>query len=151
MRVFFSKKCDIGIKAVLFLSIQEKNQKISADTISNELNEPREFISKTLQELTKSKIVASRKGKDGGFYLNKEASEIRLIDIIAAIDGLDVFKECVLGFSGCNIETPCPVHDTWGPIRERAYKLFSTQTLEDLKEKTEVKIYSIKNNLRNKK
>ena len=140
MTVFFSKKCELGMQAVLFLSTQEKNKKFSAGEISKELKVPREFVSKVLQHLTESKIVGSQKGKFGGFYLAKNPSKIKLIDIVEAIDGLDVFNDCVLGFPGCSIKEPCPVHEKWGKLRDEAYRMLSQESLSELKEKTLNKI-----------
>ncbi len=142
MTVFFSKSCELGLQAVLFLSAKE-NRIYRAEEVSKELKVPKEFVSKVMQMLTNSEIVGSKKGKSGGFYLAKSPDQIKLIDIIEAIDGLDVFKSCVLGFPGCSSETPCPVHNHWGKLREEALQMFSQETLENLKEKTASKIASL--------
>ncbi len=144
MTVFFSKKCEIGLQAVLFLSTYPKDTLFSADQISMEINVPKEFVSKILQALTKSQIIGSKKGKEGGFYLAQDSASIRLIDIITAIDGLDVFKQCILGFPGCSVDEPCPVHEEWGKLRNEAYTMLSKETLADLREKTTLKITSLK-------
>jgi Rrf2 family protein len=136
MTVIFSKKCELALQAVLFLSAHEEGKLFNAGEVSGELKQPKEFISKVLQILTESGIVGSKKGKSGGFFLAKHPSKIRLIDIVEAIDGLDVFYNCVLGFPGCSIKEPCPVHETWGSLRDNAYKMLSEETLEDLKGKT---------------
>lgn len=139
MTVIFSKACELGLQAVLFLSTKG-DMVFNATEVSTELKVPKEFVSKVLQILTASGIVGSRKGKKGGFYLAKKPVEIKLIDIVEAIDGLDLFKTCVLGFPGCSHETPCPVHDKWGKLREDAYRMLSEETLEDLMEKTKNKL-----------
>lgn len=143
MTVFFSKACELGLQAVLFLSIKKEKIIFNAEEVSKELKVPKEFVSKVLQILTNSGIVGSKKGKNGGFYLAKSPNQIKLIDIVEAIDGLDVFKSCVLGFPGCSIEKPCPVHNKWGVLRDEAYKMLSDETLEQLKEKTIHKITSL--------
>lgn len=143
MTVFFSKACELGLQAVLFLSIKKEKIIFNAEEVSKELKVPKEFVSKVLQILTNSGIVGSKKGKKGGFYLAKSPNQIKLIDIVEAIDGLDVFKSCVLGFPGCSIEKPCPVHNKWGVLRDEAYKMLSDETLEQLKEKTVQKITSL--------
>jgi Rrf2 family transcriptional regulator, iron-sulfur cluster assembly transcription factor len=142
MTVFFSKACELGLQAVLFLSTKEKKI-YNAEEVSKELKVPKEFVSKVLQILTSSGIVGSKKGKNGGFFLAKEPGVIKLIDIVEAIDGLDVFNSCVLGFPGCSHETPCPVHHQWGKLREEAYKMLSEETLENLRVKTASKIASL--------
>lgn len=143
MTVIFSKKCELGLQAVLFLSTQDNSKKFSAHSISEKMNVPREFVSKVLQLLVNNGIVGSQRGKEGGFFLKKDPSKIRLIDIVIAIDGLEIFHKCVLGFKGCSLEEPCPVHDKWGKLREETYKMLSEETLAELRDKTKKKIESI--------
>ena len=143
MTVIFSKKCEYGMQAVLFLAAQEPGIIVSAETISQVLKIPKEFISKILQSLRESKIIYSAKGKSGGFCLAKPPSEIKLIDVVEAIDGLEMFNSCVLGFPECSPDTPCPVHDSWGALRTQAYEMLSNETLDKLKEKTLSKIQTL--------
>lgn len=143
MTVIFSKKCEYGMQAVLYLAAQEKGTLVSAEDISKVLKIPREFISKILQSLRESGLISSSKGKSGGFSLAKPASRIKLIDIVAAIDGLDIFDSCVLGFPECSPTHPCPVHETWGTLRTQAYDMLTSETIDKLKEKTLHKISSL--------
>lgn len=143
MTVIFSKKCELALQAVLFLSIKKDQLIFNAKDISDELKVPKEFVSKMLQTLTESGIIGSKKGKNGGFYLARRPSNIKLIEIVKAIDGDSVFKSCVLGFPKCSSEHPCPVHDKWGKIRDEAYKMLSEESLEQLKEKTLRKIQTL--------
>ncbi|HET55399.1 MAG TPA: Rrf2 family transcriptional regulator [Ignavibacteria bacterium] len=143
MTVIFSKTCELGLQAVLFLSIKKEKRIFTATEVSQELKVPKEYISKVMQILTESGIIGSKKGKNGGFYLAKSPSSIKLIDIVEVIDGLEIFNNCVLGFPGCSNEKPCPVHEKWGKLRDDAYKMLSTETLEQLKEKTLHKLVSL--------
>lgn len=143
MTVIFSKKCELALQAVLFLSVKKQNVIVSAIEVSKELKVPKEFVSKVLQILTDSGIVGSKKGKNGGFYLAKRPANVKLIDIVEAIDGLEIFNTCVLGFPGCSVSEPCPVHDKWGKLREDAYKMLSEETLEQIKGKTLNKILNL--------
>ncbi|KUG25416.1 rrf2 family transcriptional regulator [hydrocarbon metagenome] len=143
MTVIFSKTCELGLQAVLFLSIKKEKRIFTAGEVSKELKVPKEYVSKVMQILTESGIIGSKKGKNGGFYLAKSPSSIKLIDIVEAIDGLEIFNNCVLGFPGCSNEKPCPVHEKWGKLRDDAYKMLSNETLEQLKEKTLHKLVNL--------
>ncbi len=143
MTVIFSKTCELGLQAVLFLSIKKEKRIFTAGEVSKELKVPKEYVSKVMQILTESGIIGSKKGKNGGFYLAKSPSSIKLIDIVEAIDGLEIFNNCVLGFPGCSNENPCPVHEKWGKLRDDAYKMLSNETLEQLKEKTLHKLVNL--------
>jgi len=140
MTVFFSKKCEYGLQAILYMAAQGNGCICPAEKISKKLNIPKEFISKILQSMTDSGIIESKKGKSGGFKLAKHPSKIKLIDIVDAIDGLDSFNSCVLGFPNCSPEKPCPVHEQWGELRVKAYEMLSSETIDKFKEKTLNKI-----------
>lgn len=143
MTVIFSKKCEVGLQAVLFLSTRRNGELFNAGEVAKHVKQPKEFVSKMLQILTFSGIVGSKKGKNGGFYLAKNPNDIKIIDIVKAIDGLDVFNNCVLGFPGCSNDNPCPVHNKWGKLRDEAYQMLSTETLAQLKNKSLSKILSL--------
>ncbi len=143
MTVIFSKKCEYGMQAVLYLAAHQSGGVIASDEIAKSLGIPKEFVSKILQSLTESGIVESRKGKNGGFALAKTPEKIRLIDVVAAIDGLDIFNSCVLGFPNCTPDHPCPVHHNWGELRTQAYNMLTEETLDKFKEKTLNKVSSL--------
>ena len=143
MTVIFSKKCEYGLQAVLFLAAHENSDVTPSDEIAKKLNIPKEFVSKILQNLTESGIINSKKGKNGGFALAKHPSKIRLIDIVAAIDGLGIFNNCVLGFPQCSPDHPCPVHNKWGVLRTNAYNMLTDETIDKFKVQTLNKINSI--------
>ena len=143
MTVIFSKKCEYGLQAVLYLATQPKGEVLSSEEIASKLNIPKEFISKILQSLTESGIIDSKKGKAGGFFLAKDPSKIRLIDIVAAIDGLSMFDSCVLGFPNCSPDNPCPLHSKWGELRTRAYDMLTEETIDNFKESTLRKVSSL--------
>ncbi|HVO73262.1 MAG TPA: Rrf2 family transcriptional regulator [Ignavibacteriaceae bacterium] len=143
MTVIFSKKCEYGLQAVLYLAAHMDKNVVSAEEIAKKLNIPKEFVSKILQNLTESGIVYSKKGKSGGFALAKDPQKIKLIDIVAAIDGLGIFKSCVLGFPNCNPDNPCPLHGKWGELRSKAYDMLTEENLDAFKEKTLKKVMNI--------
>lgn len=143
MTVIFSKKCELAIQAVLFLSIKKNKSIFSSYEVSKELKVPKEFVSKMLQTLTESGIIGSKKGKNGGFYLARNPKDIKIIEIVEIIDGLEVFSTCILGFHNCSDEHPCPVHERWGEIRDEIYRMLSEESLEQLREKTDKKIKSL--------
>lgn len=143
MTVLFSKKCEIGLQAVLYLSTEQEGDLFNATQVSERVKQPKEFVSKVLQILTASGIVGSKKGKNGGFFLAKSAENIRLFEIVDAIDGMEVFEKCVLGFPECGDQHPCPVHNTWGKIRDEAHNMLMNETLKDFKSKTLDKLITL--------
>lgn len=135
MNSFFSKKCEYGLQAVLYLAATDEDYICSSEEISNKLLIPREFTSKILQSLTESKLIESRKGKAGGFKLAKKANELKLIDVVIAIDGDEIFNNCVMGFTNCTKDKKCMLHDEWQGILNNAMNMLSRDTLDSFKNK----------------
>ena len=75
-------------------------------------------------------LLISHRSAKGGIALSRAASKITLLDIVARIDGTDVFEQCILGLPGCGKEHPCALHEGWAIERKRLYDLFSTSTLD---------------------
>lgn len=132
MASFFSKKCEYGLQAVLYLASKTNDVLCSAEEISTELKIPKEFTSKILQDLTEKGIIHSRKGREGGFKLAVEAEKIKLIDIVEAVDGLQIFTGCVLGYQSCSKGQKCIIHNEWIEIISKAYDLFNNRTVSQL-------------------
>ncbi len=143
MSIIFSKGCEYGLQAVLYISTLERDRRILIKEVAEKLQIPVHFLAKILQQLSQKGILKSYKGSKGGFVLGRSPEEIRLIDIVNALDGMSIFTECILGFPGCSTEHPCPVHDKWGKIRTEAYEMLADETIADVKEKSKSKIASL--------
>ncbi|MDZ7689946.1 MAG: Rrf2 family transcriptional regulator [Balneolaceae bacterium] len=130
--MLLSKACIYGLRASLFLASTERSSFISISRISEQLDISRHFLTKILQELTQSGLLESLKGPNGGVRFVKPASEIRLIDVVEAIDGLDLLNECVLGLPGCGNEKPCPVHEEWSETRGELRQMLEENTLTEI-------------------
>jgi len=133
MTVLFSRKCEYALQGILYLAEMKDMGNISAEQIAGDLDISKEFISKTLQSLVKEGIVRSTRGKSGGFSLAKDPASMSLLDIVLIIDGNTIFESCVLGLPTCGSDSPCPVHETWGPIREASRAMLENTTVDKFK------------------
>lgn len=131
----FSKSCEYGIRAVLFIAQDSNGENyVGLKEIAKAQAIPEHFLSKVLQILVKQKILKSTKGLKGGFALNRKPDSINLLEIINAIDGMDLFDTCVLGMKVCSSETPCPVHHQYKPLKEEFLSILSSKTLKNIVE-----------------
>lgn len=133
----FSTSCHYGLQGILHIAYyhdQERN--IDLKQIAQEQNIPRHFLSKILQILVRKNLLVSTKGPSGGFRLKREPEEISLLEVIDAIDGMDVFTKCGIGFKKCNDENPCPIHEDYKRVRNQVLLLFESKTLAGLVEDT---------------
>ncbi len=99
--------------ALLSLDIIIKSDKpLGSEQLSKELNIPKSFLAKILQNLAKSDILVSHRGSQGGYTLKANAEDISLYDIIfsaegkrpAVFDCVSYSDTCPMGAIGtCNI------------------------------------------------
>lgn len=93
---------------------------------------PREYLSKVFQQLVKAQILASIKGRGGGFTLTRPIHEVTLLQVVQAIDGPDACDQCALGLNACDDSVRCPQHELFKPIRRRLKDYLQTTTVADL-------------------
>jgi len=130
----FSKSCEYGIKAVVYIAQQSlKNERVRVNDIVKEIDSPTAFTAKTLQILAKEKIISSVMGHAGGYEIEKsQLEELTLLDIVNVIDGDLVYNGCGLGFKKCNDTIPCPIHNEYAKIRSDLKRMLKKTTILSL-------------------
>ena len=96
-----SNSCEYGLRATLYLASLDEEGYVPIGTISEELDISFPFLTKIFQKLNDAGLLTSQRGPKGGVALTQPADEVTLYEIVVAIDGEDLFQECVLGLPGC--------------------------------------------------
>jgi Rrf2 family protein len=146
MSMIFSRGCEYAFQAILYLASQPPERPILQRDISSALNIPPHFLGKVLQLLSRSNLVISQKGKSGGFVLGRAAEDIYLYDILEATDGAACLDGCILGFSECGDENPCPLHPQWKQNKEKIIEMLQSRNTEELSKELQVKLDSLNKN-----
>ncbi len=134
----FSKACEYGIRAMMFIAQKSKeNKRVGLREIARGIDSPTHFMAKILQDLSRHGLVLSIKGPNGGFYM--EAAHLRrtLADIVVVIDGDHLFNGCGLGLSVCNAKKPCPIHDEFKIVRAKLRSMLETTRIGELTDNLE--------------
>ncbi len=132
----FSKTCEYGIKAMIFVAQKSKEgSRISIKGIAKGTGAPEHFVAKIMQELGRKKLVQSVKGPNGGFYLDQVDLKTSLADIVKALDGNSIYSDCVLGLKTCNESKPCPVHDQYRDVKKNLIKMLEENTIGEFNNK----------------
>lgn len=114
------------------LSPSPAREYISIQTISDELGIGFSFLTKVCQQLNDAGLLTSKRGPGGGIALTRSPDAISLYETVVAIDGDDLFHECILGLPGCGEAEPCPLHEHWTDERERMKTTFQETTLAEV-------------------
>ena len=76
--------------------------------------------------------MISIKGPNGGFSINPNLVDFRLIDVVTLIDGTDIFNQCGIGLKQCSDAHPCPVHDAFKHVKEHVKNILTEKSLQEL-------------------
>ncbi len=116
--MIYSAACAYAIRAMSHLAAEKPEGYLLLEDLCEGTDLPRHFVAKILQDLVRRELLTSAKGRGGGFALARPPNTIRLYDIVAAVDGIKQFNECVVGLAECDEHQPCPLHDHWKNVRK---------------------------------
>ncbi len=132
-----SKKTKYGLKALTFLAQQEGKKPVQISEIASAENISQKFLETILLSLRKTGFLGSKKGKGGGYYLIKDASEIKMADVMRVLEGpismvpcvsLNFYKKC----EDCPDELTCGVHKLMLQVRDSNLEIYRNTVLSDL-------------------
>jgi Rrf2 family iron-sulfur cluster assembly transcriptional regulator len=130
----FSKTCEYGIKAIIYIATQSiEEHRVKIGDVAKQSGTPKAFTAKILSLLTKSNLINSHTGPYGGFDIDiSKMKSIKLFDIVKAIDGDSIYNGCGLGLNECNNDLPCPMHDRFVKVRKEIKQMLTSTTIYDL-------------------
>ena len=132
-----SMKAKYGLRAMASLARDYGKGPLLIADIAKKERIPRKFLELILLDLKKKGFVQSKKGKGGGYYLNRLPSTISVDQLIRALDGPLALLPCVsqMAYERC---AECPDEDTCGirrvfkEVREATIRVLERTTLADL-------------------
>jgi Rrf2 family protein len=132
-----SKKAQYSILALVRLAKQYKAGPLLIGDISRTELIPKKFLEAILLELKQTGILASKKGKGGGYFLIRDPHEINMADIIRHFDGAIALIPCATykyyqPCQHCKDELTCGIRSVIKDIRDETVNLLKNITLADI-------------------
>jgi Rrf2 family protein len=137
--MIYSRSAEYAIRAFVHLAQVPEGKFAMVKNIAEQEEIPAHFLAKILQQLARKGLLRSSKGPTGGFALRVPASDVRLLDIVEALDGLTAYQQCASGLAECSDEMPCSMHDSWMSLRSRIMDYLGRNTIADLAKALEQK------------
>jgi Rrf2 family protein len=132
MRV--SAKADYAVRAALQLAAAGDGP-VKGETIAEAQDIPLRFLENILAELRHAGLVQSQRGAEGGYWLAHKPSEVKIADIIRAVEGplASVRSERPeeLDYHG----VAEPLRDVWIALRANIRGVLELVTLADVVER----------------
>ncbi len=123
-----------AIEALRVLATHEPGEIVEARELAVEAGLPGAFLSKILQQLAGDGVLVGTRGR--GYRLARPAEEIRIDEVIHAIEGGDaIWDTCIFWREECDAEDPCPLHFRWQELKPGLQLAMNTLTLADVRER----------------
>ena len=94
---------------------------------------PEPTVAKVLKILARAEVVESARGVNGGYLVKRPSTEIRIVELIEAVNGPVALTACVDGGeSDCCISSNCQLKGRWDPVNVAIRDAFKTVKLSDM-------------------
>lgn len=106
---------------------------VSTVEIAGATRVPAPTVAKILKTLSRTGIVDSVRGANGGYRLAFDTHDIALLDIIEAMEGPVALTTCIDGADErCALEDVCSMRWRWGPVNTAIRDMLGEMSLADL-------------------
>ncbi|SDG88339.1 Rrf2 family transcriptional regulator [Roseospirillum parvum] len=129
-----STKGRYAVMAMADLAHASVNRPVALADIAQRQEISLSYLEQLFGKLRKGGLVRSVRGPGGGYLLSRDAGEMRISDIILAVDEPIQTTRCSPGSpAGChNNKGRCLTHDLWEELGNQIYLYLSSVTLDDV-------------------
>ncbi len=132
-----SKKAKYAINALVYLTKNSEEGAINIAQIAEAQSIPRKFLESILLDLRHAGILKSKKGKNGGYSLNKIPEKIHMAEVMRLFDGAIALLPCVTYMfyercDECIDEETCGIREVFTEIRNETVNRLKAATLADI-------------------
>ena len=133
-----SQKTEYAMRAMIELAIRARvgDDLVPARVLAEAQQVPLRFLEQQLGALHKAGLVESFRGAGGGCRLAREPGDIRVADVIDAIEGPLYPMNCLnVHDHACFADARCGIQGLWGDVNIAIRQVFERTTIGDLAER----------------
>jgi Rrf2 family protein len=133
-----TKKGEYALRTLIRLGVARRMGRdvVSVSTLAESEKLPFKFLEQILALLRQQGYVGSRRGKQGGVFLAKEAKEVKIGDVVRLIDGrlapIGCASETDYEKCSCPDETHCGLRMLMIDVRNAISRILDRYTLEEV-------------------
>lgn len=126
------RSAQVAVRACVLLASDPESAPRPVRELACEMGVGASYVTKILRDLVRASLVDGVRGPKGGVKLARSAGELRLWDVLAAVQAMGKIDHCLLGQNACDDGRPCPLHEDWTPIRAQIIHLFQSKKISAL-------------------
>jgi Rrf2 family iron-sulfur cluster assembly transcriptional regulator len=135
--VKLSTKGRYAVMAMADLAYHSRGKPVALAEVADRQEISLSYLEQLFGKLRRGGLVASVRGPGGGYLLAREPQQMRIADIILAVDEPIKATRCTPGSPrGCHSHKGrCLTHDLWEELGNQIYLYLSSVTLSDVCER----------------
>jgi Rrf2 family protein len=126
-----TRESEYALLGIAYLAEARGDAPVSIAEIARMRELPAHFLSKIFQKLARAGLVIGGRGRGRGYRLGRPPSEIRMREILEAVEGEECMKGCFFWQGYCGDANPCPLHHRMRDLHEQIRELMDEVTLAE--------------------
>ena len=130
-QMHLTTKGKYAVTAALDLALHESNDFISIADLALRQSIPGPYLEQLFRNLRKASILISHRGPGGGYKLSRPSNEIKIGQIISAVEDRMDATQCS-GEGNCSAGSKCLAHNLWTDLNHQVQSFLMDKSLEDV-------------------
>ncbi|MFZ0392796.1 MAG: Rrf2 family transcriptional regulator [Terracidiphilus sp.] len=127
-----TRAADYAVRVMVHLAAPEGESRVSLPALARATGAPESFLSKVMQELTRSGLIVSQRGHAGGFAIAPRGRQASMRQVIEAVDGPIQLNLCLGTDKSCARRSWCPAHPVWMKAQQAMLAVLDRARIVDL-------------------
>ncbi len=130
-----SKKVEYGLIALRHMASGTGGQIFTAKEIAERYQLPYDLLAKVMQKLAKAAYITSYQGVHGGYHLVRNPRELKVSDVINAIEGkpsVTIIQCEAESPENCSIHNTCTIKNPLVKLQNTINKVFEELTVMEM-------------------
>jgi len=128
-----STKGDYGIRALIELAHRYGDGRpMQSSEIAGRQKIPESYLEQLLTTLRRAGFIRSVRGPQGGHALIRDPRELRVSEVIEALEGALMLTDCLDEGGACAKSGGCAQTEMWLAVREAMLNVLDNTTIADL-------------------
>ena len=128
-------KVDYGVRALVDLAQQSSGKPVRAADIARRSVIPEPFLAQVLHALSKSGLVRSHRGPQGGHTLAMAPADINLRMVVESLGAAATTVGCLDDTWSCIHVPACAQRELWQSVEEAVFNILGATSIADLVER----------------
>lgn len=132
-----SAKVEYGVRAMVVLAYYYQTGPLPLREIAKQEDISHKFLEQIVPDLKRADLILSTRGSKGGYSLSRSPEEIRVGDIVRAVEGPITPFNCLSEVnedSRCHRREACLTRQVWAKLRDKINDVLDEVTLDELVE-----------------